>query len=574
MSNVALLLPPLVERNFGSIYPSTPVLAAFLQSRGIHATQIDLNTCFLDHILSERELRAGELLKYQQSRPQTSAAARWVLRMLHTGALSRSEFLHPDVADRSPLGNVLRLLTLPYTVDPGPDTVSGVHADPALIDSYERFFTDQLFRLELSPVRPALLGISVPMGPQLLPALLLAKVLAAAGADKLWRIVLGGPALSLLEERALTQLLEYNPAVDCIVRFDGEYPLDALARQALDGQWAPHRVPGTSSLHRGTALHRPPMKGPELNTLATPAYSPGMIAAAPDSVLGVIQARGCYWGKCDYCDFVEVYKGSPSVRTRSPERMVEDISLLVRRTGLRKYRLITDSIPPATARSYARSLIATGLQISWSPFAMVDRRFDAELLDQMSVSGCDHLVIGLESMVTRALKLVHKSADREENLRFLHDASAAGIRLTINLIPDLPGTTREEALRGLADLEASAHCVHRVSVFGFEATRSSRVGRSPTVFRLIPVADVLHRGQAQLGLNSLSVTDPAMNPGERREVFRAYRAFANRVNAKAHVATDCVDSRDYLEVMDNERHEGPVLFDFATMERIEFPPAC
>ena len=64
----------------------------------------------------------------------------------------------------------------------------------------------------------------------------------------------------------------------------------------------------------------------------------------------------------------------------------------------------------------------------------------------------------------------------------LRDARAAGIRLTINLIPNLPTTTRDEALRGLADLEAVADCMDRVSVFDFEATRSSNVGRDPAAF--------------------------------------------------------------------------------------------
>ena len=68
---------------------------------------------------------------------------------------------------------------------------------------------------------------------------------------------------------------------------------------------------------------------------------------------------------------------------------------------------------------------------------MVDRRFDAELLQLMAASGCDCLVVGLESMVTRVLQRVHKSADREENIRFLRQAHAAGIELAVNLIPDL-----------------------------------------------------------------------------------------------------------------------------------------
>ena len=571
MTDVVLVFPPLVERNFGSIYPSTAVLAAYLQARDRQVVQLDCNRLFLEHMLSERELTASLGGAYQRSRPLTRAAASWVLRHLREGGLKRAEFMRTESAHWAPLDNILHLLALPYTVDPDRLVLDGTTADESLLCSYRRFFDAWIARLPISGSERFVLGISVPMGPQLLPALLLAAAVRCALGEGP-RIVLGGPALSLLGEPDLAQMIDANPAVDCVVRFDGERPLEALVRQVRAGEWEPGRIPGTSSRHGGSVLHTPPGSGPELNALPTPVYTGDMIAGAPQTTLGVTQARGCYWGKCDYCDFVEVYKGSPRVRARCPERMLEDIRGLVHSTGLRRYRLITDSIPPAVARSFASQVRDSGLAISWSSFAMVDERFDAGLLELMASSGCDHLVVGLESMVTRALRKVHKFADREENLRFLRDANKAGIKLTINLIPDLPTTTREEALRGLEDLATVIDCIDRISVFGFEATRSSRVGRAPGEFGLIPVVEVSRAGQAQLALNSLPVEDPAMSSAERREVFRAYRALANRVNGSQRPQALEGSGRSYLEPLASDAHEGPVLVDFATMQRIEFPP--
>jgi hypothetical protein len=195
---------------------------------------------------------------------------------------------------------------------------------------------------------------------------------------------------------------------------------------------------------------------------------------------------------------------------------------------------------------------------------MVDRRFDRDLLRLMAASGCDLLVVGLESMVTRVLKLVHKAADRDENIRFLTDARAAGIPLHVNLIPDLPSTTREEALKGLADLESVADCMTEANVIPFEPTRSSRVGRAPSQFGLLAADAPGPSVHAQLSLNTLAATDPAMTAAERAEIFQAYRAFAAEVNVRSSALADDPSLSQYTVFVDGP--EGYGLFNVATFE--------
>src|SRR6266571_3605499 len=113
---------------------------------------------------------------------------------------------------------------------------------------------------------------------------------------------------------------------------------------------------------------------------------------------------------------------APAFRGRRPENFVDEIEWLIDQSGIRRFRFITESIPPAFARRACRLLLNRGIHLRWHSFAMVDRRFDRDLLALMVEAGCDHLTIGLETMNARVLKLVHKSADREENLRFLRDA--------------------------------------------------------------------------------------------------------------------------------------------------------
>lgn len=504
-----------------------------------------------------------------------AATARWAARR-------HDSLIDPQLGRLTALlyvreGLILQSFAKPFLIDPDASALDSLGTDPALMDFYREFFLSSgiLDRTAGTP----LVGISVPMGPQLVPALLLAGLLKAAHQGQ--RIVLGGPTLSLMDTSDIDILVQHHP-VDAIVRFDGEYPLLALARQAAGGRWDPGDAAGVSFLDGRTVQHTPPKPGPDPNRMPRPDYSPDLLARLAAPVLGITQARGCYWGKCDYCDFVELFDGSAPFRGRRPEGFVDELEHLVSEYGVTRFIFITESIPPAFARKMSSLLIERGLRISWYSFAMVDRRFDRGLLELMVQAGCDHLVIGMETTNTRVLKLVHKSADREENFRFLRDARAAGMRLRVNLIPDLPSTTYAEAVSALDDLHDLADCFDGVAVFPFEPTRSSNVGRTPERFGLLPLAGGADTGMAQYALNHLQSTDPAMTPAERADVHARYRAFQRQVNtrdgatpAQSRPAAGTARVRvpiEHLDVhLDGDRM---ICHHMGTLSRVMLPPVA
>ncbi|RFU83255.1 radical SAM protein [Streptomyces triticagri] len=525
---IGLAFPPLVESNFGSFYPSTAVLAGFLQSHGISTWQCDLNEEFAEFLLQPEQLEpmaAGRVAGVPVD-SYTASAARWALRVPEELVDASGRHLF---GAGTHTGRIVEALAVPFRIDPDAQMLRRPAVDAAQSGIFGSFYQSWGSATEL-PEELSLIGISVPMGPQLVPALLLARRLKAQRPHV--RVVLGGPALSLMVPAELDALLVDHPEVDAVVRFDGEFPLLSLARLAEAGAWEPERVPGVSCiLADGTPHAKDPAPGPNLNMLPCPVFPLDAMARLQDPVLGVTQARGCYWGKCDYCDFVELYDGSPPFRGRHPDKFVDELEHLVREHGTRRFSFVTESIPPAFARRMSKLLIERGLDITWSSFVMVDRRFDRELLELMAASGCEFLVVGMETTITRVLELVHKSADREENLRFLQEAHDAGMRLVVNLIPDLPSTTYQEALQALEDVEGLAHCLQSVSVFPFEATRSSRVGRDPEAFGLVVTESQDGNWQSQYALNHLPNTDPAMTPQQRAEVHQRYFAFADKINS-------------------------------------------
>jgi hypothetical protein len=523
MAAVSLIFPPLVWSAFDSVYPSTAVLSAFLRQNGIATTQDDLNDEFANFLIDGpllSRLGAGKVAHLNSS-SVTAAAARWAQGNKRKLLDDQGRLLLRR-GDGSDYRHVIEILSRPFFTDGGVGAHQHIDQMRHPGDTYVAFYEWCAIAKRL-PTDVSLIGISVPMGPQLVPALLLADHLKVVRPDV--PIVFGGPTLSLMDAADSEKLLVSHPAVNCIVRYDGEFPLLELARQALAGTWNPDAVAGVSYLDGGQARHNAPDPGPNVNKLPPPDYPASVLSRKAEPTLAVIQARGCYWGKCDYCDFVELFHGSPAFRGRHAESFVDEIELLINRTGIRRFRFITESIPPAFARRACKLLLDRHVDLSWHSFAMVDKRFDRHLLALMVEAGCDQLIVGLETMNTRVLKLVHKSADKDENLRFLRDARDVGMRLTVNLIADLPSTTYEEAEASLAEIRTMTDCFENVSVFSFEPTRSSKVGRSPERFGLIEAPASSSVGTAQYALNHYDSVDPAMTAAQRAEILRQYRAF-------------------------------------------------
>ncbi len=535
-AEVSLVFPPLVTTNFGNYYPSTAILSGYLKSHGYSAVQADLNEKFAHYLLQVDMLKRfaeGSFLESMQLPAEAipCLSARLIHRHRHLlfDEHGRDRFRPNAPGPAHLLFNVAQMYHLVFD----PVTLQ----QPDFYDtSAARFYIDFYHwsgYLESLPPKIHTIGISVPMGPQLVPALILARHIKRQRPDI--TVIFGGPTLSLMNLKDLDQLLTTVKDIDAVVRFDGELPLLRLVEQRRHQQWEPTKVPAVSSFFDGEVHHIPPEPGPDIKLLPYGDYDEEMMAALAEPEIGVIQARGCYWGKCAYCDYVELYKGSSPYRTQLVDRLVDEMEYQIGIHGRSRFAIITESIPPLFARKMSEAIIASGLALSWSSFAMVDERFTSEVLQLIAQSGCDYLEIGIESMTDRVLKLVEKASTKVKNQNFVRDAAAAGVKLKLNLIPDLPSTTYREALESLEEFGALEDCFTFIGVYPFEPTRSSKIGHNPSFYLLKTEKTGNQEGQSQYPANHLICQDPAMTATERQEVHAKFFAFREHINARRNI---------------------------------------
>ena len=163
----------------------------------------------------------------------------------------------------------------------------------------------------------------------------------------------------------------------------------------------------------------------------------------PELILPYLATRGCYWGRCTFCDHFQGYV--EGFRTKQVDQIVEEIEFLKKKHATQFFHFTDESYPPALFRKLSKQLIEKKSNIVWT----THMRFEESLLDEevwrdVWDSGCRYLHFGYESGNQRVLKLMDKATDLDAIQTNLKMSSDAGIWNHIMGFFGFPGETLNE----------------------------------------------------------------------------------------------------------------------------------
>ncbi|MCA9669363.1 MAG: hypothetical protein KC503_27395 [Myxococcales bacterium] len=379
--------------------------------------------------------------------------------------------------------------------------------------------------------RPRLLGVCVPFSLHLLPALVIADEVKRN--DPSTHVVLGGPVVSLLRDQELATLMGFG-TVDTIVKHDGEKPLLDLVRAVRAGasRFAIDRVftldtitRGVSAddgeatareaeacavseamvqrmrarqrlkLLRGDVTDRPTAEvadaqarqlgvGSDISGDVPPRfrYPEHVLERLPrETPIMVLESRGCYWGECTFCDFINIY-GENRYTPRRVEQVLDDLEYYCG-LGFWRFWVSTDSLPPRPAREISRGILDRGLQMEWTAFVKIDRRWDVETLRLMREAGFDGGIVGMEAAHPRLLEVLRKGYDDVGAHEFMRKAREADFsRVWLNVIIDPPTATHEESSAAVAFCNEYRDRLQACRPAYFVLTSTSEIGMHPERF--------------------------------------------------------------------------------------------
>ncbi|MFN2131091.1 MAG: B12-binding domain-containing radical SAM protein [Anaerolineae bacterium] len=514
---VILVFPP----HWQPLMPhlALPSLAAYLRMNGVEVIQRDLNAELFDQVLSSAHLRSV----LRQMRREERRVARkglstdlekenlrlvaWareqgaalVERIDEAKAVLRGpRFFEPEVSREAVfvMEDALRLASLPYF--PASLEITA-YRSPYPIDASRAILAaarDRTFNLfrgylqmavlpQIRAEKPDLVGISLTSADQVVAAFTLASLIKADGLDV--HVTIGGKMITGWRDR-LPDAAPLWELFDSAVAFEGEVALLELVH-AIDEGRDLSTVPNLI-YRQGDQVRVNEFKEPEpIEDLPVPDFSglPLDLYLAPELVLPVSASRGCYWGRCAFCNVG--YGESCHFDEQRADRVAEEMLTLSEAYGTHRFFFADEALSPRMLKGLSARLIEASAQVDWACCARFEPGISEELLRQMRQAGCRMVLYGLESGSQRTLDRMDKGTRLATAQRVLEQGAEAGIWNHIFFFFGFPGETEEEAQETIQFFRANQGVLHSACTGTFLLERLARVADDPEAYgvsRLIP----------------------------------------------------------------------------------------
>lgn len=504
---VLLLFPP--------IWPPTnphlavPSLTAYLRARGIDVAQRDLNAEFFDAVLTrscmdnaleqlrERFGPEGRTGSANADRPDPEFV-RHVLEIgpgLATeveaakGVIRSAQFYDGPVGDRAMrvISDCLAIASLPFH----PMVLRLQNCIPPMLVDNSRLamaevsnprrnmFLDTFRNAVLGDIereRPDVVGISVPCMDQFLPALTLAHLLKVESRLPC-HVTVGGPHVTAIRE-GLCKAPHLFDVLDSAIVFEGEIPLLRLVETLAAGKSlakVPNLIYRDGDRMRVTRRARPEKMAnlplPDFSDLALERY------LSPERILPLLSARGCYYGRCTFCN--SDYGGKRVFSKLPAAQLADQMQELSKRYGVRHIYFVDEAITPSALKELPQLLVGSEPSVHWGGCVRVEGSITGEMRAAMYAAGCRLNLVGLESACDSVLARMRKGVPVTDMSRLLKDNTEVGIWNHAFFILGFPGEGLSEARRTLDFIAGHAPYIHSLAVSPFSLVRGSPVFRAP-----------------------------------------------------------------------------------------------
>jgi radical SAM superfamily enzyme YgiQ (UPF0313 family) len=343
-----------------------------------------------------------------------------------------------------------------------------------------RDICNQLVMPAVAKEQPDVVGLSIGTQMQLLAGLTFCKMIKETFPHI--HVVVGGNVITRLQDELPKQVQFFKGIFDSAILYEGEHALLWLI-EALNGERAISSVPNLmyrddSGVHlspevyteKTTALPLPDFEGLPLGRYFV-----------PELIIPYLATRGCYWGRCTFCDhgqgYFDQFRGVPA------PQVVEQIKFLRDKYNCRHFLFSDESYPPALFKKVSQLLVDQNVGIKWTTLIRFEETLQGqEIWDLAAKAGCCTLYYGMESANERVLNLMDKHAKKSVIQRNLRLAAKAGIWNHVMAFYGFPGETRDEALETRQFVIENQPVIHSVELFYFVAYRHTPMVRNPEKF--------------------------------------------------------------------------------------------
>jgi anaerobic magnesium-protoporphyrin IX monomethyl ester cyclase len=263
-------------------------------------------------------------------------------------------------------------------------------------------------------------------------------------------VVIGGPHATALPEQTLLKT-----GADFCIAGEGEATMLELAERLSANRpvttVAGLCTPGSPLVPRRQIDNLDTLPFPDWEQIDPRQYSlaphGGFVKSTP--VAPVITSRGCPFD-CSFCASPVLWQRK--IRFRSPENVLEELTFLVERFGVREIHFEDDNLTLDRdhVSRLCEEILRRNIRIDWAlPNGIRVDKIDAALFSLMRKAGCYAVAFGIESGSQAVLNGASKKTDLATIERAVREARRHGFETQGFFIFGLPGDTAESMDRTL-----------------------------------------------------------------------------------------------------------------------------
>lgn len=573
MKKVMLLFPP--EWVPTAPYLALPSLTSVLRQNGIEVVQKDINVEMYDHFFTREFLEFAksrienrlEELKQEHRKTGLSEEDQELRRMLkgymhvdidhHSKKVERAKIImrteefynvvkcewalnafrevmefisvsyYPASIQFYPIESNLNLYR-PWVSD---DLLKAPH------DTKVNVYADicrQLVFKAIDEEKPDIIGVSIGTPIQLISGTTFTTLIKERYPDI--HVTVGGNIVTRLKDEFAKKPVFFDRVFDSMIFYEGETPMVRLV-EALDGKRPMSEVPNLIYRDESGSVRVNDHYQERVNELPPPDFDgiPWDKYFSPEKIVPYLGTRGCYWGKCTFCDHGAGY--IDQFRAKHADRIVEDLIYLKEKYNARHFLFTDESFPPALFKKMPPIMIEKNLDIYWTTLI----RFEASLLepevwDRAAQSGCRSLYFGLESANERIIKLVKKDTNIKAAVTNLSEAKRVGIWSHVMAFYGFPGETNDEAEDTRRFLLSNQDKIHSVEMYFFVLYKHAPVFKATEDYKIV----VKEIPEHDLALDYYYTPESGQTIEEAMAKYqkfyqRDFDPWAMRINAREHV---------------------------------------
>ena len=311
-------------------------------------------------------------------------------------------------------------------------------------------------------------ALSVTTTQQLIPALTFASIIKANLPNI--KVVFGGDIITRLKDKLIDTKKIWSIIDYCIYSFGEDAFTNLIASVETKSNF--EKVSNLIWNKNGVITKNQEETNFRLNNMPNPDFDglPLDEYLSPKLMLPVEFSKGCYWGKCTFCEIV----GMP-YKVKNANVMANEMLSLSKKYDTDMFTIVDSASPPAKLRQLATTLANEKKPIYWRTMIKAEKYFDKESVKILFDGGCRLVMIGVESGNQRVLNLMEKGVSVNDVQNTIRNLSNAGIWVHNFYMFRFPTETLEEANETVKFIKENLPYLKSVSASRFILPKESTI---------------------------------------------------------------------------------------------------